>query len=198
MPPKGQAPCDLHVLSAPPAFVLSQDQTLSLIIANFLPRTAVAKTRSRFGTPTRIPPDDDPRKKPTLADSTGITIIRPPKTSTPGTATPSKQHSLATSTAQRHPRPTPKGTAQRLAGCPKLTQPPKNTPTLRTPEHPKITRPTKDPAGCHELRPTKTAAHASLPSPLCPNISALHSCSATSRCAGQRRRRVTPATEGAL
>jgi hypothetical protein len=54
-------------------------------------------------------------------------------------------------------------------------------PDASTPEHPKITRPTQDPAGCHELRPTKTAAHASLPSPLCPNI--------MPRCRGNTRER---------
>ena len=37
LPPKGHRPFDLHVLSTPPAFILSQDQTLWIIFKNFIP-----------------------------------------------------------------------------------------------------------------------------------------------------------------
>src|SRR3954462_9427461 len=38
-PPKGRTPYDLHVLSAPPAFVLSQDQTLHRVQTALLEQT---------------------------------------------------------------------------------------------------------------------------------------------------------------
>ena len=61
--PKDRIPCDLHVLGLPPAFILSQDQTLRCNIAllllfrlkgrlYFLPATATPK-RPRLATQTR-------------------------------------------------------------------------------------------------------------------------------------------------
>nr|ADI18610.1 hypothetical protein [uncultured Rhodospirillales bacterium HF4000_24M03] len=44
--PEGTIPFDLHVLSLPPAFVLSQDQTLKLI-RNPKPSTGQSTTRQQ-------------------------------------------------------------------------------------------------------------------------------------------------------
>src|SRR5918998_4941364 len=46
--PKGALPLDLHVLSTPPAFVLSQDQTLQqkLALTNSSPCNGITETRA--------------------------------------------------------------------------------------------------------------------------------------------------------
>ena len=46
--PEGALPLNLHVLSTPPAFILSQDQTLQLKIANITPKGVTVISNDEF------------------------------------------------------------------------------------------------------------------------------------------------------
>src|SRR5256885_16333194 len=55
-PPKGAFPHDLHVLSTPPAFVLSQDQTLHQGLKTLKPERAWQKNQREQETPQQGAP----------------------------------------------------------------------------------------------------------------------------------------------
>jgi hypothetical protein len=145
--PKPKGPFDLHVLGAPPAFVLSQDQTLSFIL---VPDQSTAKTKHR----RPIKDAGDKFGRPSPRAPFGITWQEPPR---------------------RHPPPwrltpagiSPPGASKENDQVPRALSPdpPGSRPASRVPQtrkNPAIFEMHKD------QQPRKAAARASLPaSPLC-------------------------------
>ena len=131
--PKDDAPFDLHVLGAPPAFVLSQDQTLSLV-----PRPRKEPKGGTGSRPYGITCQGRPTRAPAIA--------RPP--------TPQRDSSKATG-----PEPAPPPVPQRPRPCPSARAPPPGPgPQTRTPPRhlsrmPEPSRPHNRPPPTHPFLP---------------------------------------------
>jgi hypothetical protein len=123
-PPEGDAPLDLHVLSAPPAFVLSQDQTLSF---RSEPRThpippEISPRRQRTGPPAHYPPrvvrpqatDQSPRRSP--AGHKGQTMRETNDPMPTQGQRPPPAHPFPLSRCQRAAAPPERATRHRGAG----------------------------------------------------------------------------------
>ena len=116
--PKGDTPFDLHVLGAPPAFVLSQDQTLSFILVASAHHAALATA-----VPSRTPPPSPacPRSRaPTASRAGRRRRPRSPKESRPPPTPPQRL------TGPQRLRPRPPGAR------PKGRAPHQRRPTPRT------------------------------------------------------------------
>ena len=72
--PKGHDPFDLHVLSTPPAFVLSQDQTLTKLLGSSLFGSLLSYVRSLFCCSV-FKDRAGPHRRAALA-ATSVTILR--------------------------------------------------------------------------------------------------------------------------
>ena len=124
--PKASA-SDLHVLGAPPAFVLSQDQTLSLISDHHGSRKAPIRNPKGSPMNTKDAPDDHPPRHPRPQPSRPRPPTRGRRPHIPPKTLPKKAlHHQPCQTAQSHPDPDDHRAAKRPPTRSQQTRPTHN------------------------------------------------------------------------